>query len=129
MDAAANNNKAVAIPFVLNNACLNGTIANKAIMAISCNRACAAGGIFLFFDKLKCLGNKLVVASGQILRHNPVATTSKAGATGINIFQKTNSPKEGKYIRLKKIPSPINQTNVCTMRQMVIDRFDNPLPD
>ena len=54
----------------------------------------------------------MVVAKGQILRHRPVATTNRAGATGINIFQKTNNPIDGKNSKEVKILTPINQNSV-----------------
>jgi hypothetical protein len=110
--AAPKSKIAVAIPLVLKMACLNGTTVYKIIMAISCNQTCTEAGIFFFAERLKCLGSNVVVASGQTFLHNPVATTNNAGATGIKIFQNTNSPIEGKKIRLKKIAIPAIQTSV-----------------
>ena len=107
----ADNKIAVAIPLVLKTACLKGTIMNNSMVATNCNLACNNNGIFFFLDKLKCRGNKVVVAKGQIFLHKPVATTNKAGATGINIFQNTNKPTAGKKIRQIKIATPISQTN------------------
>jgi hypothetical protein len=106
------NNIAVAIPLVLKTACRKGIMMNNNIVASNCNLACTATGIFCFLDRFKCRGNKVVVANGQTLRHKPVATTSNAGATGINIFQNSNNPTEGKNIRQIKMVSPTNQTRV-----------------
>lgn len=101
---------AVAIPLVLKTACRNGTITNNKMVASNCNLVCNTTGIFCFLDKFRCLGNKVVVANGQILRHKPVATTSNAGATGINIFQNKSNPTAGKNIRQIKMINPTSQT-------------------
>jgi len=54
-----------------------------------------SGQLFLS-DKPKCLGMRLVVASGQIFLQTPVANTNNAGATGIRIFQNKSNPILGK---------------------------------
>ena len=64
-------------------------------MATSCSFACNLADIFFFLERLNRLTSRFVVASGQTLRQTPHATTSKAGATGINTFHKTNKPMCG----------------------------------
>src|ERR1035438_8983726 len=97
---------AVALPFVLNPACLKGTIAYKAITAIKLSFPnCVADSLFLF-DNPKWRGNKFVVAKGQTFRHTPVPITNNAGATGIKIFQNNKTPRDGKNNKQNKIAAP-----------------------
>lgn len=112
---------AVANPSVLNIAWRSGTKKKRTTTLISCSFACSETGIFFFNDKLKCLGISCVVARGQIFLHKPVAKTNNAGATGINMFQKSNKPSVGLKNRLKKIKRPTNHTRVCAIRHISKD--------
>lgn len=101
---------AVAIPLLLNKACLKGTMAYKSIT--DTRLSCAsrfADNIFLR-EMPSFLGSNVVVASGQIFLHNPTATTISAGATGINMFQNNKRPVDGKKMRQMKINAPTAQT-------------------
>jgi len=89
------------------------------MIAVSCSFACSLAGIFFFLERPKRRAKRVVVASGQILRHTPQATTSNAGATGIKIFHKTSRPNRGTKRSAKKIPAPISHTIACTNFQTV----------
>ena len=87
--------EAVAKPFLLKMAWRNGIMMNNARMPIRLKTPNCWAVNFFRFDKPQCLGNKLVVASGHTFLQTPTATTNNKGATGINMFQNTNSPSEG----------------------------------
>src|SRR5438132_1688446 len=105
-------NAAVAGPLALNIAWRRGTIMYKATIAIKLNKPDCLAVNFFFFERPKCLGKRLVVAKGQTFLQNPVLITSKAGATGIKTFQKSNIPVAGKNNKQEKITTPANQTIV-----------------
>lgn len=101
----------------------------KAITAIKFNAPdCATDKRFLF-DKLKCLGNKLVVANGHTFLQMPGNKTKSNGATGISTFQNSRMPNDGKNIKAVKIKPPISQTVVCIIRQIKIEREESDTPD
>lgn len=116
---------AVAVPSLLNIAWRRGTIEYKAITPIKFNFPNCAVDSFFFFDSPKCLGNKIVVASGHTFLHTPIATTSNAGATGIRIFQNNSRPTEGKNNKQNNIVAPTAQTAACTIRQIKMEPRDN----
>lgn len=119
----------VAGPLLLNTACLNGTRVKSAATAIRFSLPNCVGVNFFRLENSKCRGNKLVVARGQTFRHTPTARTKSAGATGINIFQKSNKPNEGKNNKQVSINAPINQTPACAARQKALERGDKSMPD
>ena len=123
--AIAMINAAVAVPLLLNMAWRNGTMVYSATTPIKFNFPNWVADNFFFFDRPKCLGNKMVVAKGHTFRHTPVAITSNAGATGIKIFQNNIRPIEGKNSKQVNIVAPTAHTAACTMRQIKMERGDN----
>ncbi|GHV11924.1 hypothetical protein FACS1894162_7700 [Bacteroidia bacterium] len=107
------NKMAVACPLLLNIGCRKGTMINNNKIETNCNLVCHCTLMRFLFDKLKYLGSKTVVDNGQTFRHKPVANTNKAGAIGINIFQKMSTPVLGKKTKAKKIANPIIQNIIC----------------
>ena len=100
---------AVACPLVLNNTCLSGITSNNTITPIRFRMFLCLKLSFFCIDKPSLSGNKELVDKGQIFLHKPVATTNKAGATGIRIFQNKVIPKEGKNRRRNRKVHPTNQ--------------------
>jgi hypothetical protein len=101
---------AVAIPLLLNIACLKGTSVYNAITAIRPNIPACCCDILFCLDNPRCRGSRLVVARGHTLRQIPKARTNNAGATGIRIFQNSRIPVCGRKIRKLRIAAPINHT-------------------
>lgn len=83
---------AVAKPLLFKKACLSGTIKYKDKTEIKNRIDCNSTDIFFFFERLKCLGKRLVVAKGHTFRHTPTDTTSNNGAMGIRMSQSKVKP-------------------------------------
>jgi hypothetical protein len=115
----------VAIPFLLNTACRNGTMAKSNMTARKLRMPDCFGLSIFFFDIPRCLGSKIVVANGQIFLHIPSPTTNNAGAMGIKIFQNNMIPNEGEKSKQLRITTPISQKINWAIRQENIALEEN----
>lgn len=111
-NCARRNYDEVACLLVLHSTCRSGIIKSRAITPTGFIFLPSEEDNFFFFEKPDRSGISAVVARWQMLRHTPVATTSKAGATGISIFQNNVTPADGKNSLLSKSPAPTNQNKV-----------------